>query len=125
MSRERELLQNALIALKQARDVTGLSTPCIDEIEEELEKPEPEPVAWIWKYIGDDPMRNHIEPVARAIHEMNPKNNPYPDSWSPLSPLYTSPPQQKPLSDDGKKPCVLCSGSGITSTSFAPCICSL
>lgn len=50
-----------------------------------------QPVAWMWQYIGKDPLRVHIKPCARALHEMDPKNPPYPDAWKPVAPLYAHP----------------------------------
>lgn len=52
---------------------------------------EGEAVAWLWEYIGKDPMRDQYKPCARALHEMDPKAPPYPDSWKPVAPLYTHP----------------------------------
>ena len=51
-------------------------------------QPQAEPVAWMWEYIGCDPMRDHLKPCARSPHEMDPHNPPYPESWRPVYPLY-------------------------------------
>jgi hypothetical protein len=53
--------------------------------------PAAQPVAWMWEYIGADPMRCHIKPCARSLHEMDPAKPPYPDSWKPIRPLYAAP----------------------------------
>lgn len=59
-----------------------------------------EPVAWMWTYIGVDPLNAHIKPCARSIHEMDPANPPYPDSWKALYPLYAAPlARQEPKPD--------------------------
>lgn len=50
-----------------------------------------EPVAWMWKYIGPDPIGSQIKPCARAPHEMDPTNPPHPKHWQPLYPLYAHP----------------------------------
>ena len=50
-----------------------------------------EPVAWMWQYIGRDPIGNQIKPCARSLHEMDPRSPPYPDTWKPLYPLFASP----------------------------------
>jgi hypothetical protein len=47
-----------------------------------------EPAAWLWEYIGPDAYAKRCSPVARALHEMNPSNPPYPESWRPIAPLY-------------------------------------
>jgi hypothetical protein len=56
-----------------------------------------EPAAWMWEYIGPDPMASQIHPCARALHELNPHDNPYPTHWKPVAPLYTHP--MRELSD--------------------------
>lgn len=47
-----------------------------------------EPAAWLWEYIGPNAYAKRCSPVARALHEMNPSNPPYPESWRPIAPLY-------------------------------------
>jgi len=49
------------------------------------------PIAWMWEYIGKDPLGDNIKPCARALHEMNPESPPYPNAWKPLYPLYAAP----------------------------------
>jgi hypothetical protein len=51
------------------------------------------PVAWMWRYIGNDPIGAQIKPCARSLHEMDPNNPPYPNYWKPIYPLF------KPSSD--------------------------
>lgn len=48
----------------------------------------PQPVAWMWEYIGPDPMSSQIQPCARALHEMDPQDPPHPNHWRPTYPLY-------------------------------------
>lgn len=43
--------------------------------------PELPVVGALWQYIGPDPMATHINPCARALHEMNPDSPPYPETW--------------------------------------------
>lgn len=50
-----------------------------------------EAVAWMWNYVGKDPMRENIKPVARSVREMDPSKPPYPDTWQPVAPLYLHP----------------------------------
>lgn len=47
-----------------------------------------EPVAWMWEYVGKDPMAFQVKPCARSPHEMDPHNPPYPTHWKPIFPLY-------------------------------------
>lgn len=47
-------------------------------------------VAWMWGYVGKDPMAKNISPIARTLEELDPDNPPYPDHWQPLYPLYSS-----------------------------------
>jgi len=46
------------------------------------------PVAWLWEWIGDRTSLNEGRKVARTLEEMDPANNPYPDSWKPVCALY-------------------------------------
>ncbi len=60
----------------------------IEELRAALAQPEPEPVAWAYKVNNTWEQLSFIEPP----------NDAYDDDS--LVPLYTAPPQRKPLSDD-------------------------
>lgn len=63
-----------------------------------------EPVAWLWKYIGQDPYPAAANPdglVARGMHEMDPHNPPYPEAWKPVGPLYAAPQAPAEPAQDG------------------------
>ena len=53
-----------------------------------------EPVAWMWEYIGADAYARYANPggIARTMVELDPANNPYPEAWRPLYPLYAAAP---------------------------------
>jgi hypothetical protein len=42
-------------------------------------------------HTGAEPVASQIHPCARALHELNPHDNPYPTHWKPVAPLYTRP----------------------------------
>jgi len=94
MKRYRELLENALIALKSTYDYNDYpggyncsQGPVIKEIKEELAKPEIDPVAWLYG--------GKLSDGADDFHlTFNEPERGY------KVPLYTSPPQQDPLSEE-------------------------
>ena len=49
-----------------------------------------EAVAWEWEYVGKHPYPRGLR-VARSVKEMDPVNPPYPDTWKPVRPLFTTP----------------------------------
>lgn len=81
MSRERELLMQALEGLYAAYGNSELT----DEIEDELAKPEAEPVAWIDDH-GLDALRNNKELTAAMVQNRICKG---------FNELYTRPPAQQ------------------------------
>jgi hypothetical protein len=57
--------------------------------------PQVQPVAWLWQYVGKDPYPRTVGNgmCARMVHEMDPHNPPYPETWKPVGPLHAAPPQ--------------------------------
>ncbi len=83
-------MQLALDALEAHLDIGIRSDRAIDALRAELAKPEPEPVACMWKYIGKDGYPKLIGNglIARSSNEMDPENPPYPDTWHLEYALY-------------------------------------
>jgi len=99
---DRELMQQALYALEYASDMTkpenmsGCGCPIcvtITALRDRLAQPEQEPVAWYDSKSG-----------WTEFHSFKPVRKPSaPDSeWLPL---YTTPPQRKPLTDEEMREC--------------------
>lgn len=98
MSEARELLKRALDYLTESPR-SGFNKLCSD-IEAELAKPEPEPTAYLVKidrYKDDDCELYYSQRTAliRRLDDLPP----IPSNAKHITPLYTSPPQQEPLSD--------------------------
>lgn len=99
MSEARELLKRALDYLTESPR-SGFNKLCSD-IEAELAKPEPEPTAYLVKidrYKDDDCELYYSQRTAliRRLDDLPP----IPSNAKHITPLYTSPPQQKPLGHD-------------------------
>jgi hypothetical protein len=94
-----QALKLALKALKKCRYrslADEIVDPAITAINEALAQPEQEPVAWMFQhdetgrmnYVSNDGIHNPI-----MFLEMNPR-------YALVCPLYTAPPQRKPLTDE-------------------------
>jgi len=88
---EREALKLALEALEKSHTCPLLPDDCaeaITAIEEALAQPEQEPVAWMYEVNNAHTCLDLFEPPDDAYDE------------GTLHPLYTTPPQRKPLTDE-------------------------
>jgi hypothetical protein len=90
----RKLLEKVLALPRRIEPIGGqnYSYVCLEDvtgiIESELEKPEPDPVAYLFAWIDDDG------------DEVNKLGFSVPKEGFDAIPLYTSPPARKPLSDE-------------------------
>ena len=83
---DKELMQQALEALEEGyRTHTPEFKNAIAALRERLAQPEQEPVAWIDEFGNVFPLG-----AQRGPKHLN----------EPMKPLYTAPPQRKPLSDE-------------------------
>jgi len=108
MSNYRELLEKALIALKTSQnniascrmmsgddvDTWDYYQSIINDIKEKLAKPDIDPVAYKLQYQDE----THVGFLHASSYEMQKID--ISENEIIAIPLYTSPPQQKPLSDD-------------------------
>ena len=91
MTALRKAAKKALEALDRS-DYFGWQSniPIIKSLREALAQPEPEPVAWMYEWDG----KRHLTFTDQRFIE---KSHPH---FNKSSPLYTHPPQRKPLTDE-------------------------
>ena len=97
---DRELMQQALDALGRYQVKRQDFDRFADEIaslRERLAQPEQEPVAWMWDYKRLD---GHVETKVIFAQRYSPGDLAYVLGGKNATPLYTAPPQRKPLTDD-------------------------
>ena len=86
---DRELMQQALEALERYSGVDQRACDAEEALRERLAQPEQEPVAWRWKERINSDFDSWVitssEPPPYAVEKQ---------------PLYTAPPQRKPLTDE-------------------------